>query len=178
MGPSDPRIEGSKELYGVQTCRRPRPRLASGYVIYDSISKTRGLRAASGHRLVLFCHFGEPAVTFGTISSVIIDNIELLLLLLIHATLYTLSNFNLNTSNIPANKNDEYWHIKHACIIKYQYVWNTHFEYTVVEMQNNFVWCSQMFLATSTAQAVGCTRCSKCTVRRSNMCTYMSGRLS
>ena len=31
-----------------------------------------------------------------------------------------------------------------------------------------------MFLATSTAQAVGCTSCSKCTVRRYNTCTYMS----
>jgi len=97
----------------------------------------------SGQPLVtvwsFFCHFGEPAVTFGTISSVIIDNIELLLLLLIHATLYTLSNFNLNTSNILENINDDYLHIERACIIKYQYVWNTHFEYTVVEMQNNYV---------------------------------------
>ena len=86
MGPIDP-IEGSKELHGVQTCRRPPDALvicdsssktrglraafghllvlfadpevvrSSGYVIYDSISKTRGLRAASGHRLVLFLPF-------------------------------------------------------------------------------------------------------------------------
>ena len=140
MGPSDPRIEGSKELYGVQTCRRPE----IGPVLW-----LRHLRfhfpkhGGSGQPLVtvwsFFCHFGEPAVTFGTISSVIIDNIELLLLLLSHATLYTLSNFNLNTSNILDNINDDYLHIERACILKYQYVWNTHFEYTVVEMQNNYV---------------------------------------
>ena len=135
-------IQGSKDQkssMGSKPVADPEVVRSSGYVIYDSISKTRGLRAASGHRLVLFCHFGEPAVTFGTISSVIIDNIELLLLLLIHATLYTLSNFNLNTSNILENITDDYLHVERACIIKYQYVWNTHFEYTVVEMQNNYV---------------------------------------
>ena len=52
MGPYDPRIEGSKELYGVQTCRRPFRVWCSGLVGWDSISKRRGLRAASGHRLV------------------------------------------------------------------------------------------------------------------------------
>ena len=143
MGPYDPRIEGSKELYGVQTCRRPLaiPELHRTQSSSSTIPFPK--HGGSGQPLVtvwsFFCHFGEPAVTFGTISSVIIDNIELLLLLLIHATLYTLSNFNLNTSNILKNINDDYLHIERACIIKYQYVLNTHFEYTVVEMQNNYV---------------------------------------
>ena len=95
-------------------------------------------------RYAALCPAGGPArqtvcVIYFENKSVIIDNIKLLLLLLIHATLYTLSNFNLNTSNILDNINDDYLHIERACIIKYQYVWNTHFEYTVVEMQNNYV---------------------------------------
>ena len=51
--PPDP-IGGSKELYGVQTCRRPQMGPSYVPVICDSSSKTRGLRVASGHRLVPF----------------------------------------------------------------------------------------------------------------------------
>ena len=139
MGPIDP-IEGSKELHGVQTCRRPRGSAVLWLRHLRFHFQNTGAQGSLWSPFGPFCcHFGEPAVTFGTISSVIIDNIELLLLQLINATLYSLSNFNLNTSNILENINDDYLHIERACTIKYQYVWNTHFEYTVVEMQNNFV---------------------------------------
>ena len=43
-----------KELHGSRSCRRPLLNPPSGLVICDSNSKTRGLRAASRHRLVPF----------------------------------------------------------------------------------------------------------------------------